>query len=232
MPDNVLNKFYVYAYLDPRKPGKYVYGDYSFDYEPFYIGKGGTKRQLKRHLFETKNRTKNSLKYRKIQSILKFGLIPITKKILENIKEDKAFSLEEKLIKIIGRIDLKTGPLTNLKDGGIGGQSNPSSLTRKKLSVATKGKTYEEIYGKEKALELKKSRSNSNSKRKLSQYTKNKISEKHCKITWKITNPNGKICLIKNLQKFCKENNLTSNSMWCVANKKQNHHKGWKCEYA
>ena len=33
---------YVYAYLDPRKPGKYSYKglNVSFLYEPFYIGKG------------------------------------------------------------------------------------------------------------------------------------------------------------------------------------------------
>ena len=24
-------KFYVYVYLDPRKPGKFIYGDYEFD---------------------------------------------------------------------------------------------------------------------------------------------------------------------------------------------------------
>jgi len=31
--------FYVYIYLDPRKPGRYVYGDYCFLYEPFYVWK-------------------------------------------------------------------------------------------------------------------------------------------------------------------------------------------------
>ena len=33
-------KYYVYIYIDPRKPGKFKYGEYEFDYEPFYIGKG------------------------------------------------------------------------------------------------------------------------------------------------------------------------------------------------
>ena len=44
-----MNSFYVYAYLDPRKPGKFKYGEYEFTHEPFYIGKG-TKSRINRHL--------------------------------------------------------------------------------------------------------------------------------------------------------------------------------------
>jgi hypothetical protein len=29
-----MNNFYVYAYLDPRKPGKFVYGNFMFDFFP------------------------------------------------------------------------------------------------------------------------------------------------------------------------------------------------------
>ena len=63
------NRFYVYAYLDPRKPGIYTYGEYTFDYEPFYIGKG-TGSRLYRHLWESENNTTNNYKFRLIKKII------------------------------------------------------------------------------------------------------------------------------------------------------------------
>jgi hypothetical protein len=35
-----MNRYYVYAFLDKSKPGKFKYENFEFDFEPFYIGKG------------------------------------------------------------------------------------------------------------------------------------------------------------------------------------------------
>lgn len=58
-----MNVYYVYAYLDPRKLGKFKYDEFEFDYEPFYIGKG-TKSRILRHL---KNENVNPIKVNKIK---------------------------------------------------------------------------------------------------------------------------------------------------------------------
>ena len=41
--------YYVYAYLDTRKNGDYIYDDLIFGYEPIYVGKGKNRR-YKNHL--------------------------------------------------------------------------------------------------------------------------------------------------------------------------------------
>jgi hypothetical protein len=113
---NNKKKFYVYAYLDPIKPGIYTYENYSFSFEPFYIGKGHGNR-LNDHL-QLKKLKKNSLKNNKIKKILNSNNYPIIIKVKSNLQEIDALNLEKKLIKIIGRKTLKKGPLTNLTDGG------------------------------------------------------------------------------------------------------------------
>ena len=67
--------YYLYFYLDPRKPGKYSYRNISFLYEPFYIGKGKGGRCLS-HLKEATNSNKNSFKLNKIRKIIRQELLP------------------------------------------------------------------------------------------------------------------------------------------------------------
>lgn len=120
----MLNIFYVYVYLDPRKSGSYSYGDYHFEYEPFYVGKSNLKiKHEMQHIKQAKvwYDKGNQLKLNKIRKIQRLtGKDPIILKVKENISEQEAFNLEIKLIKLIGRIDLKEGLLTNLTDGGEG----------------------------------------------------------------------------------------------------------------
>lgn len=112
--------FYVYIYLNPLKPGQYTYGEFlSFEYEPFYVGKGYGNR-LYKHLNETLEKTYNPFKVRLINKIKSHNLEPIIIKLNYNLKECKAFAFEKFYIKTIGRRGKKLGPLTNLTDGGEG----------------------------------------------------------------------------------------------------------------
>ena len=139
------NTFYTYIYLDPRKHGNYIYGDYSFRNEPFYVGKGN-KNQIFLHLLEANgNRNikniSNNHKYYKIKNILSKNLEPIILKVEKNLTEQEAFNLEIWFIWAIGRSDLKLGPLTNHSDGGEGVVGHKMSIEgRKKLSEINKGK--------------------------------------------------------------------------------------------
>lgn len=113
-----MNDFYVYIYLDPRKNGEFNYPqiDKSFEFEPFYIGKGRGNR-INMGIKENK---KDYYKNRKIRSMIKDGYFPIALKIFENLTEKESFGKEIYLIKVIGRMDLSLGPLCNLTDGGEG----------------------------------------------------------------------------------------------------------------
>ena len=147
-----MNNYYVYQYIDPLTK------------LPFYIGKGSGDR-LYRHLAETKDTTENRKKYAYIKGLQNKGLEPIIEKILENLTEENAYNLEMKLIQHYGRKELdENGILTNIcsdnRPPHFKGEQHPRYGTKHsdetiqkyiEMRSKNKGKTYDEIYGSERA---------------------------------------------------------------------------------
>lgn len=235
--------YYNYIYLDPRKPGKFIYDNICLLFEPFYIGKGIMNRCY--YHLKTK-RVDNKIFKNKINKILSLGFNLEDYIIKLNYTEDenKSYENEILLIELIGSDYISTirkGPLTN-----ICLDNKPPSL---------KGKTYEEIYGEKSELQRKKRHLHQLSVggyfkgHKHSEETKKKISEsliaeknpmwgkKHNEETLKKLseikkgkfsgnkNPRSKQFLIHNIStniyylvvgnfnKFCENNNISSASL-------------------
>lgn len=112
--------FYCYVLLDPRKPGNYDYGpNAKFSHEPFYVGKGHGGRS-ESHVRAAKRNRQHSHKEARIRKIISEGHEVIVKRTRSLNTEAHAFKRERQLVSIIGRRVERTGPLTNLTDGGEG----------------------------------------------------------------------------------------------------------------
>ena len=119
--------FYTYKLIDPAT------------LLPFYIGKGKGKRSQVH--FNPSSKGHNKLKDFWIRKIIERG----DEVVIEHIpclSEADAYILERKLILEYGRIDLKTGILTNLQEGGEGAHAGEacSMETRNKCSAVKKSK--------------------------------------------------------------------------------------------
>ena len=129
MSENNQNNYYVYCYMDPRKPGRYYYDGINvcFLWEPFYIGCGkGTRvnEHLSNYELNSEKRINhNRIKNKKFKDILSENLKPISSILFNNLKKDLSRKIEISLIDKIGRIIKKNGPLANISDGGDGGDN-------------------------------------------------------------------------------------------------------------
>ena len=145
----------------------FVYAHYKSDDQngfPFYIGKGKNKRDLSTYRNRFWKNIANKHGY-------------IVKRIKENLTEQQAWDLEKELIKSYGKLIDGTGCLCNISDGGEGAAGTiHSQETKDKWSKSKKGKTYEEIYGVEKAKFMRESRRKSSTGRIHSEETKKKLS--------------------------------------------------------
>ena len=138
--------YYVYVYLDTRKMGNFVYNDLKFEYEPFYIGKGKNNRDVI-HLEKCKNCKSGTYPfYDKLNKILYEGFQPIIIRLENFTNEEESLIKEKMFISLIGRKTENKGPLMNLTNGGIGGDTfsghteNRKLEIRQKMSDSNKGK--------------------------------------------------------------------------------------------
>lgn len=132
-----MNKYYVYVYLDPRKPGLFRFNDLVFEFEPFYVGKGSGAR-FKSHLVSKRKHHKTNI----INKIRLAQMEPLILKINECLSEAEALDIESKTITAIGTLskieNVPTGPLCNLKiDGNCQKYSDES---KSKMSIVAKAR--------------------------------------------------------------------------------------------
>lgn len=213
--------YYIYVYCDPRKPGNYKFDNYEFDFEPIYIGKGN-KNRIYQHL--TRRKERKSFFYNKLNKIIKDGNKPIYYKLVENLSEEKSLEEEIRIISLIGRIDIESGPLCNCTEGGEKGFTKTKEA-RKKLSESKLGKK-NPMYGKKTSEKQKNAvrKAHKDGRVKLSEEGRKKIikNNKRRKGTknikkrndskiYELTDPLGNLYIIKGaveLSNFCSKHQI------------------------
>ncbi len=194
-----------------------------------YIGQTVEKmqRRVARH-FRTINETKIS---RAIQKYSKYNFVY---GIVEEVEDRNLLDEREKYwIKFYDAVENGF----NIKEGGKcarGYKQSQSSIEKRKekllgrplseehkqkLSKAHKGK----VLSKETVDRMIAYRTGRN----LTECCKEKISQSHSKNTYELTNKDGRMFIIKNLAKFCKENNLHQSAFVRVMNGDRKYHKNW-----
>ena len=228
-------RFYVYHLIDPRTN------------VPFYVGKG-TGFRYYAHFSDNPNTCRNKRLFGHIKKMRAEGVEPIAIKIKENLKEIDAFLIEEQEIKKYGRIKLDEGGiLFNLQEGGFGpprlvGEDNAfygrthSEETKRIISENNKGRKRSEAHrqsiskaqkGVPKSEEHRRKIGEKSRGRSHTEEAKEKLANAFAKL-WIITLPSGEEILVKNLNKFCKENGLAQGNMATVASGKKKSCKGHK----
>ena len=200
----------IYALIDPRNN------------RVRYIGKSD---DLEDRVYEHFKPSKLKLNDRKaawLRLLLSMDMKPEVK-VLEELTHKQWKSSERYWINFYKDCDL-----LNMK-AGTGGHTEE---TRKKISLANKGKGHD--------IEWRINHSKVMKGRKASDITKQKMSKKHtgneraCTRKFVVVFPNNNNIVINNLSSFCREHNLSVSCMQKIADSKEGRkqHKGFWCYYA
>lgn len=194
-----------------------------------YIGQTVEKlqRRVVRH-FRTINETKIS------RAIQKYSKYDFVYGILEEVTDENL--LDEREMYWIKFYDtVNTG--FNIKEGGKcarGYKQSQSSIDKrrkkligKSLSKEHKEKISKSHKGKILSKETVDKMISYRTGRKLTETCKEKISQSHSKNTYELKNADGTTLIIKNLSKFCKENNLHQSAFVRIMSGERKYHKNW-----
>lgn len=190
------HRFYVYAYLRNKD------SSHGERLTPYYIGKGHGKRA-----FHAPGRRAPTPKDKSYIVFMEEGLT-----------EKEAFALETYSIALYGRIDMNTGTLRNMTDGGEGG-SGISDETRRRRGAARAGKLHSK--------ESRQKMSLANKGRKLSEDRKRAISAQQRKRWYEFKDPRGNCHVTNHMVEFCARHNLNRGHLAAVARGAEICHKGW-----
>ena len=192
---------YVYIYLDPTKPGKFLSTFVSLSLSPFYVGKGtGTRYKLETKTDEKSCNDVLRNRINKIRETIEPEIL-----IIPCESEDAAFALEYILTSHFGVFP--TGLLCNLREGGKGG-FRLSNETKSKLSRINSGENNPN-YGRkwtpeqrEKWLASFKSKDRKRSPESMQKTWDGKNR------TYLIRDVDGNESIVNDLTKYCQENSL------------------------